>query len=164
MTALDTVFGKKATKTIKKNSTTKVTVTKINGKKLKLKKNFKVVVGAYKNVSGKKVNIGNSITAHIVGVKNKKYTTVKGIKITSRTKINVKKGRKHKIKAKTILVDKSKKQLSNTHAKQFRYASVDPEIATVNKKGVITGKKAGKTTIYVYARNGYAKTVKVTVK
>lgn len=56
------------------------------------------------------------------------------------------------------------RKLSNAHAKQFRYASADPSIATVNSKGVVKGKKTGTTTIYVYARNGYAKEIKVTIR
>ncbi len=156
-------FSRKATKTIKKNTTTKLSVKKINGKKLNLKKNYKILVRAYKKAGGKKLNIGKSITAHIVGLKNNNFTNVKDIKITNHTIINVGVGSTHKINAKTILVDNSKKQLSDAHAKEFRYASADPEIAKVNAKGEITGVKEGTTIIYVYARNGYAKEIKVTV-
>ena len=156
-------FSKKAAKTIKKNSITKCTITKINGKKLNLKKNYKIYVIAYKNVSGRKLNLCKSLTAHIVGVNNKSHTNVKAIRITNHTIIDVKKGSTHTIKAKTLLVNKSKKQLSDAHAKEFRYASADPKIATVDSKGVIKGIKEGTTIIYVYARNGYAKEIKVTV-
>lgn len=156
-------FSKKASKTIKKNSTTKLSVTKINGKKLNLKKNYKILVRAYKKAGGKKLNIGKSITAHIVGLKNNNYTNVKDIKITNHTIIYVGVGGTHKIKAKTILVDSSKKQLSDAHAKEFRYASADPEIAKVNAKGEVTGIKEGSTIIYVYARNGYTKEIKLIV-
>lgn len=69
-----------------------------------------------------------------------------------------------KVKAKTVLVDKTKKQLSDGHAKEFRYASSNANIATVDKNGKIKGVAKGTCTIYVYARNGYAKKVKVTVK
>ena len=68
------------------------------------------------------------------------------------------------IKAKTVLVDKKKKQLSNAHAKQFRYASSNKKVATVSSKGKITAVGKGSCVVYVYARNGYAKKVKVTVK
>ena len=44
------------------------------------------------------------------------------------------------------------------------FESSNKKIATVSKKGVIKGKKAGKCKIYVYAQNGLMKTVKVTVK
>ncbi|MCR5793579.1 MAG: Ig-like domain-containing protein [Lachnospiraceae bacterium] len=57
-----------------------------------------------------------------------------------------------------------KKQLSNAHATEFRYASADNAIAKVDKKGNVTGVAKGSTKIYVYSRNGLAKAVKVTVK
>lgn len=60
--------------------------------------------------------------------------------------------------------DPKKKQLSDSHAKELRYASSDTSIAAVDANGKITAKKAGKCTIYVYAKNGYAKKVTVTVK
>ena len=154
---------KKPAKTIKNNETLSVTITKINGKKLNLKKNYKLYVIAYKLVDGNKVTLAKTITGHIVGRKNVAFTNVKAIKLT-KSKYTIKVGKTAKIKAKTILVDKTKKQLSNAHATEFRYASSDKKIAIVNKKGKIKGIKAGTCTIYVYARNGYAKKIKVTVK
>ena len=150
-------FPTKATATTKKNS---VSITKLNGKKLNLKKNFKVVVVAKKS----KAKLGKTITAHVVGRKNVKYTNAKSIKITSKTALTLKKGKKSQIKAKTILVDSKKKQLTDAHAKEFRYASSNKKVATVSKTGKITAKGKGTATIYVYSRNGYAKKVKVTVK
>ena len=150
-------FPTKATATTKKNS---VSITKLNGKKLNLKKNFKVVVVAKKS----KAKLGKTITAHVVGRKNVKYTNAKSIKITSKTALTLKKGKKSQIKAKTILVDSKKKQLTDAHAKEFRYASSNKKVATVSKTGKITAKGKGMATIYVYSRNGYAKKVKVTVK
>ena len=132
----------------------------MNGKKLNLKKNFKVVVVAKKS----KAKLGKTITAHVVGRKNVKYTNAKSIKITSKTALTLKKGKKSQIKAKTILVDSKKKQLTDAHAKEFRYASSNKKVATVSKTGKITAKGKGTATIYVYSRNGYAKKVKVTVK
>lgn len=150
-------------KTIKSGTTVKATISRLNGKKLNLTKNYKFYVVAYKNIDGKKVKLGKSITAHIVGAKNKVNTNVKGIKL-GKSKYTIKKGNTVRIKAKTILVDSSKKPLSNAHAKEFRYQSANKAIATVSSKGVITGKSKGTTKIYVYARNGYAKAVTVTVK
>ena len=150
-------FPTKATATTKKNS---VSITKLNGKKLNLKKNFKVVVVAKKS----KAKLGKTITAHVVGRKNVKYTNAKSIKITSKTALTLKKGKKSQIKAKTILVNSKKKQLTDAHAKEFRYASSNKKVATVSKTGKITAKGKGMATIYVYSRNGYAKKVKVTVK
>ena len=155
-------FGK-AVKTINKNSTTSVTVKKINSKKINLKKNFKVYVAAYKMTDGKKEVLAKSIMGHVVGRLNTRYSNVWKITL-SKSKYSVKVGKTVKVKAKTVLVDKSKKQLSDAHAAQFRYASSNRNIATVDKNGKVKGVAKGTCTIYVYARNGYAKTVKVTVK
>ncbi|MCR5666436.1 MAG: Ig-like domain-containing protein [Eubacterium sp.] len=153
---------KGVTQYVSKNSQT-VTIKKLSGKKLKLKKNFKVYVDAYRTVNGKKISLGKTITAHVVGHKNVKYTNAKKIKLKKST-YTLKVGKKAKIKAKTVLVNKKKRQLTNAHAKEFRYASTNIKVATVSKKGTIKAKKKGTCSIYVYARNGYAKKVKVKVK
>ena len=150
-------------KNVNKNNVNKVTVGKIKGKNLNIKKNFKVYIEAYKMIGGQKEVLAKSITGHVVGIKNAKYTNAKKITV-SKKKYTVKVGKTVKIKAKTVLVDKKKKQLSNAHATEFRYASADKSIATVDKKGRVTGVSAGTTKVYVYSRNGLAKEVKVTVK
>ena len=101
--------------------------------------------------------------AHIVGSKNAKYTNVKKIKLY-KSKYTLKANKTATIKAKIVLVDKKKKQLSDSHAPEFRYASGNTKVATVDKNGKITAVKKGTCYIYVYAKNGYAKKIKVTVK
>ena len=154
----------KAVKTVKDPSSVSTTITKLNGKKLDLKKNFKVYVKAYKLVDGKKITFGKSITAHIAGSKNTKETNGKEIKLTSKSKLTLAVGKTSKIKAKVVLVDATKKQLSDSHTKEFRYASSNKKVAAVDKNGKITAKAKGTCYIYVYAKNGYAKKVTVTVK
>lgn len=156
-------FTSKSLNQVKSGSKTKIVVKKVNGKKLNLKKNYKIYVAAYKLVNGKKVILGKTIQAHIVGRKNYKQTNVKQIK-AAKSSYSLKVGKKAKIKAKTILVDRKKKPLSNAHAKTFRYASTNKKVATVTKNGQIKAVAKGKCTVYVYARNGYAKKVTVTVK
>lgn len=156
-------FTVKPAKTVKSASVTKVSVEKINGKKLNLKKNYKVYIAAYKTVNGKKVVIGKTLVCHIVGKNNKAYTNVKQIKL-AKSKFTLKKGKTAKIKAKAVLVDKKKKQLSNAHAQEFRYVTSNKKVATVSKKGKIKAVGKGSCIIYVYARNGYAKKIKVKVK
>ena len=73
-------------------------------------------------------------------------------------------GKTATIKASTVLVDKHKKQLSDKHAKEFRYATSNKKVATVSGSGKIKAVGKGSCTVYVYARNGYARKVKVTVK
>ena len=142
---------------------TKVKVNKIKGKKMNLKKNYKVLVKAYKTINGKKTYIAKSIVGHIVGKKNKKYSNPVKIKLEkSSFTLNV--GKKVKVKGKVILKNKKKKQLSNKHARRLRFKVADSKIAKVSKYGNITAVSAGTTTVYVYARNGLAKEVKVTVK
>ena len=79
--------------------------------------------------------------------------------------------KKAKLKTKNIkiVVGQKKKITFKKKIKKakFSYKSKDKKIATVTKKGKITGKKAGKTTIYVKQKIGkkYKKVgnVKVTV-
>lgn len=156
-------MAKKPTMKVKSYDVTKVVVKKINGKKLDLKQNFKVCVEAYNIVDGKTVILGQTITAHIVGRKNSKNTNVKKVTAT-KSQYSLKKGNTAQIKAATVLVDKKKKPLDNKHAAELRYRSSDKNIATVSSKGKIKAKRKGTCYVYVYARNGYAKKIKVTVK
>lgn len=155
--------AKKPVKTIKKNTTTKTSVAKINGKKINHKKNFYVKVYAYKMVNGKKKIIAKTITAHLAGTKSVKYTNPKALKLTKST-YSIKVGKTSKIKAKVTLKNSKKKLLPKSHAAKLRYKSSNTKIATVNKNGTIKGKKKGTCYIYVYTVNGLMKKVKVTVK
>ncbi|MCR5793581.1 MAG: InlB B-repeat-containing protein [Lachnospiraceae bacterium] len=154
-------FSKKPTKTTTTQKS--VDVTRLNGKKINLKKNFKVYVVAVNKKGTKKTQLAKTIAGHIVGRKNTNYTNAKSITLITKT-LSITVGKTSKIKAKTVLVDKKKKQLSNAHATEFRYASADKTIAKVDKKGKVTGIAKGKTKVYVYSRNGLAKAVSVTVK
>ena len=137
-------------------------VSKIGGKKINLKKNFKVYVKAIKKDGNKSTQLAKTMTGHIVGRKNATYTNVKKIKL-AKISYTLKVNGKATIKATTVLVDKKKKMLSDAHAPEFRYASGNKSIAKVSKKGVIRAVAKGKCTIYVYAKNGYTRKIKVTV-
>lgn len=146
------------------SNTTSASIDKAGGKKLNLKKNYKIYVVAYRTVEGKKIVLAKTITAHVVGRKNAVYTNAKSITIKSRKTLKMSEKEVSVIKAKTNLVSKSKKMLTDAHAEEFRYASSDKKVATVSKTGVIKAVGKGTCTIYVYARNGYAKKISVTVK
>ncbi|MBR4542478.1 MAG: InlB B-repeat-containing protein, partial [Lachnospiraceae bacterium] len=139
----------------------------LNGKPINTKKNIKLYVVAYRKVNGKYKKITRSITAHIVGSGSKKYSNVKGINVES-TKItlslddNTAAPSSITLKPTAVLKDSSKKMLR--HTAEFRYASSKSSVATVGKDGTIKAKGIGTCYIYVYAQNGYAKKVKVTVK
>lgn len=156
-------FTEKSVTKVNGSASKKVIVRKVNGKKLDLKKNYKVYVEAYKLKDGNQVIFGKTIMAHIVGRKNTTYTNVKGITVTKNS-YQLKKGKTAAIKAKTVLVNKHKKPLSNAHAKELRYATSDKRVAAVSKTGKIKAAGKGSCTVYVYARNGYAKKIKVKVR
>ncbi|WP_081674497.1 Ig-like domain-containing protein [Butyrivibrio sp. VCD2006] len=146
-------------KAVKSTSGNSVTIKKLKGKKLNLKKNLKVYLAAYDSNGNK---IGKSISAHFAGKDHKKYTNAKSIKLSD-TSVSIAKGGSKKIKATIKLEDKSKKRTSEDHAKAFRYRSTIPGIATVDQDGNIKGVSAGTCEVYVYAQNGLAKKVAVTV-
>ena len=156
-------FSDKSLNQVIGGNNTSITIKKVNGKKLDLKKNYKIYVEAYKLSDGKKKILGKSITAHIVGKNNKKYTNVKAVRV-KKSSYTLKKGSTVTIQAKTVLVSRGKKQLSNAHARQFRYASSDKKIAAVSKNGKVKAAGKGTCIVYIYARNGYAKAIKITVK
>ncbi len=93
-----------------------------------------------------------TITATYNGVSTKATITVKKPTLKlKKTKATIKVKKKFKIRA------------TAKPAKKITYKSGNKKVATVSKKGVITGKSAGKTTIRVKA-NGVTKKFKITVK
>lgn len=136
----------------------------LNGEPINQADEFKIMVKAYKVIDGQDVIIGKSIHAHIAGSDSVKYTNANGIKVTSPTKPVLSIGETSSITATVLLEDKSKKPLSNNHARELRFMSANPNVAVVADDGTITAVGAGKCNIYVYARNGFAKKITVTVK
>lgn len=153
----------KLQKTLKGSNTTKAVFTKLNGKNLNLKKEFKFQVAAYKKVNGKMKLISRSYTVHIAGRKNAKYTNARAVKITKK-KYRLKAGKKAKIKARLVLANIRKKALPASHTPRFRYTSSNKAVASVSKSGEITAKAAGSCKIYVYAANGCKAKIRVDVK
>lgn len=141
-------------KKIKTLSTNKKSFTQ---KKLTKGTFYKYMVVAYKTIDGKRVTIGVSKTIHAVTAGGK-YGNAKSVN-TNKTKYNVDKGKTVTMKASAVKAAKTLK----THRK-IAFESTNPEIATVNSKGKVKGKKKGSCYIYVYAQNGVYKKVKVTVK
>ena len=135
------------------------TLKKLNKKVLKPGTYYKFVVVAYQNKNGYNSCITASKTI---------YACTTGGKVTNPKKVSVNAaGIGMKVKAKykihTQLIPANKKLI----LKEYRplcFESANKKIATVNSKGEVTGKKKGKTTIYVYAQNGVFATVKITVK
>ena len=148
-------------KSVKSAKTLSVTINKLDKKAVNQKDNVKCYVVAYKKVAGKKVTIGKSITGHAVGKKNTTVTDAKKIQIR-KSAYSLNKGKTAKIKA--TIVKKNNKLPLFGHTAKFRYDTSNKKVATVSKDGKITAKGKGTCYVYIYAVNGCAKKVKVTVK
>ncbi|MGN0243330.1 MAG: Ig domain-containing protein [Lachnospiraceae bacterium] len=72
----------------------------------------------------------------------------------AKNSVTIRETKKHTIKIQTRLSKKTK----------ITYEVSNPKVATVSKKGVIRGLKAGKTTVTVTTSNGYQAIIEVTVK
>ena len=148
-------------KSVKSAKTLSMTINKLDKKAVNQKDNVKCYVVAYKKVAGKKVTIGKSITGHAVGKKNTTVTDAKKIQIR-KSAYSLNKGKTAKIKA--TIVKKNNKLPLFGHTAKFRYDTSNKKVATVSKDGKITAKGKGTCYVYIYAVNGCAKKVKVTVK
>lgn len=154
----------KRVKTITDSTTTSATIKKIGGKALDTTKNFKLRIKAYKLVDGKKVAFGKSIVVHVAGCNSKNATNIKKIKLVSDSKVTLTAGSTSQVEATVVLSDKTKKAFSQKHVKNFRYASSDEQIATVDENGLISSVAPGTCSISIYTQNGKTKQVKVVVK
>ncbi len=144
---------------VKGGSKKSFTLKKIQSGKLKKNTYYKMIVAAYKVTKGGESRViatSKSIHVATTGGKNGNPAklTLNKKKVTVKVKKTVKLKAKQKVKAGT----KIKKH------RKISFESSNPKIATVSKKGVITGKKKGKCTVYVYAQNGLSVKVTVTVK
>ncbi len=151
-------FSKKPAAVIAANKKTPVTITRINGKAIKTNAPYKVFVVARKG----KTELGRTVVAFCAGSTGK-YTDAGKITLSKNT-YSLQTGKTAAIRASLSLADKSKKELPKKYAGRLRYRSSDTSVATVNKSGLITAKKAGICTVYVTARNGLTKSVSVKVK
>lgn len=88
--------------TVKDAGKTSLKLSKLGGKAIDLKQNYKFYIKAVKYVDGKTVTLGKTITAHIVGSKNTKYTNPKAIKL-AKTSMSVSVKKTAKISAKVTV-------------------------------------------------------------
>lgn len=156
-------FGSKSlVKSVKGASATRVTISRINGKSLAKFDTIKLRVKAYKLVNGKKKYIDNSVMLHIV-TNSSKYTNIKKVLLPQKSYVL---GVKQTIKLKPgyTKADASKKVLDGTHGARYLYACTNKNVATVDAKGRIKAKAAGKCTVYVIAVNGTTQAVQIIVK
>lgn len=133
-------------------------VTKWTQKKLKKGKYYKYTIVAYKKFGDEKRVIAKAIGVHAT-TPGGKYTNPTAVKLKTKNKITLKKG-----KSKTIKATYTAKGKVREHIRIVRFESSNKKIATVSKTGKVKALKKGSCTIFVYAQNGVYKTVKVTVK
>ncbi|MBE5870423.1 MAG: hypothetical protein E7294_04085 [Lachnospiraceae bacterium] len=138
-------------------------ISKVGGKKININQGYKFYIRAYKIVNGEKITLAESIPVFSISKKNAKWTNTKHTRIENK-KITLQAGKTSKIKAKTVTDSSRKKLFTKVPVKEFRYGSTDEKVATVNASGTIKAVGKGTCLIWVYARNGNAQKVKVTVK
>ncbi|WP_408070248.1 Ig-like domain-containing protein [Butyrivibrio sp. JL13D10] len=156
ITYLGKKYPKKAVKTTAGNS---VNIKKIKGKKIDLTKNFKIRVDAYDS-TGKKA--GQSVTAFVAGKYNAKYKNPKSIRLTTNS-LTLGAGQNAKIGASVKMEKGNRKAIPNKKVPKLRYISANEAVAKVDKNGNVTGITKGTCKVYVFAKNGLAGTVMVTV-
>ena len=153
------ICGKK-NKPVKLASTTgaSITVSKINGKKLKKGTYYKFILAAV-DKDNRIVSTSKTIYAATSGGKYCNYKSVstkaKKNKVTLKVKKTFKLGAK---------MTKASKKLKVKKCRGIAYESSNTAIATVSKKGVIKGVKKGTCYVYAYTQNGVSKKIKVVVK
>ena len=107
--------------------------------------------------------LAKTLTIHIAGKDSVKYTNVKKIQV-KKSSYTLKKGNTVTLRPKTILYDRRKKQLSKDHTKEFRYLSSNKKVAAVTADGKVMAKGTGECIIYVFAKNGCRRKIKIKVK
>jgi hypothetical protein len=149
-------FTKKPTKVVTSNS---VTIKKIKGKKIDFKKSIKLYIKGYDSNNNL---VGETVTAFLAGKDSTKYKNPKDVKLSTKS-ITLSKGSSTKIKASVKMEKGKRKALPEKYTAKLRYRSDNPNVASVDKKGTVTAVNPGTCTVYVYAKNGLAKKVAVTV-
>ena len=149
-------------KTVTDVNRTWTSLSKIKGKKLDPKKEYKIRVRAYRTENGKRKYIGKSYILHVAGRDSTKWTNAKQLK-TSSGKRTVILGKSLRVSAKILKENKALRLLSKKHGARVRYWSTNKAVATVSKNGKVTTTGKGTCYIYMTALNGTKTRVKLTV-
>lgn len=157
------IYGNKCGNANRRVFLNDVTGTSWTQKKLKKGTFHKYNVVAYKVVNGYNMTLAASSTIHTVTTGGKFHDS-KAVKVA---KVGKKKGTKAALKAgKTGRIFASEVKGTGKLKKHrgLCYTTTDTGVATVSKKGIIKAVGAGKCKVWVYAQNGRAKAVTVTVQ
>lgn len=156
-------FGARPLNQVRSGKKTEITVKRINGRKLDTAKNFKMYVAAWRWKDGKKITLAKTLIIHIAGKDSVEYTNIRSIRV-KKTSYTLKIGAAVTLRPAAVLYDKRKKQLSAAHTKEFRYLSSDKKVAAVTAGGTVTAKGPGSCTVYVFAKNGCKRKLKIKVR
>ena len=152
-------YNKKPDFVTDQQEVTSVTLTSVNHAALKLNRCFRVKVVAMR---GNKP-LCTSIGVHAMGRARKGFANPVGIELNKDAFTLSKKKKKATLRAK-VMLNRKGRQISDEHTTEFRYATSDNTVATINRNGVITRKGGGECFVFVYARSGFARMIRVTVK
>ena len=118
---------------------------------------YKFAVRAYKIEDGKKEYLVRSQYAH-AATGGGKYGIIAAL-LVNKDKVTLSAGKTFQL----LTYPYKGEEKTREHA-QVRFESTKPSVADVSDEGVITAKKAGTCTVFVYTQNGFYQKVKVTVK
>lgn len=150
------IYGAKYNGKYKRLQTVSKKSVKWKHKRLKKGRQYKYYVTAYKNIGGKHVILSRSLPVYSM-TKGGKYGNPLKIRV-KKSLVRVKAGKKVRLRVKL-----TGKKMGKT-GKKVRYVSLNPSVAKVSKKGIVTGRKCGTCTVYCIAQNGLSKKVKIKVK
>jgi len=133
-----------------------ITKTSFTNKELKSGKYYKFYIVA---VDSNGVELEKSNRIHISTSGNKNKANPTAITVNS-DNVTINGNKTFTVKAN---VKNAKDTVVKKHS-DIKYVSTNKKVAKVSADGVITGKQAGSCYVYVYAQNGIAKKIKVTVE
>ncbi len=133
-------------------------------KKLKKRTAYAAYVRAYVMKDGSKSYIKKSLKIFAFTSGGTKRYTNAGRVTVRKASISLKRGKKYKIRAGVIKLQKKKKLMPRKYVPKLRYVTSDAKVAKVNKYGRITAAAKGKCKVYAVSAGGAYKAVTVTVK
>ena len=154
--------GKEVCKLVKtvKAGTTKATITKLKGSKIKKNKAVKACVAAY-DASGNR--IAATLGYHVGGTAFKKLSNAKKITV-NKTAVFLAWNGQATVKATVTKAKPKRKLLGTGHVTaNVRWMSLDGSIATVSQSGTIKAVSPGTTYVYAITANGKKASVKIVV-
>jgi uncharacterized repeat protein (TIGR02543 family) len=156
----DVYFAKYGSRFKKVRTTKSLSLTR---RGLERGKEYGCYVNAFRYSNGKKVYITTSLACYsIAGGYGRTKTNARKIAVSPKSVV-LEQGGKMTVAPRTVKMRKGLRLISKSHCPVYRYQSSNTKVASV-RNGVITGKRTGTCTVYVFAQNGVRTSVKVKVE